>query len=90
MTQIHEHMMMENSKDAATIMVNGYEVPEPQRAPLKEGEVYWILTLSRTIRLRWSNDEDDYNYLKNGVVHLTKEAAEKHREASNARDKKRN
>ena len=64
-----------------TIMINGYDVPEPQRVPLKDGEEYWTLTLSRIIRLRWFNDEDDRDFLKRGIVHLTKEAAEKHREA---------
>ena len=63
------------------ILINGYEVPEPQRVPLKDGEEYWTLTLSRVIRLRWFNDEDDRDFLKRGIVHLTKEAAEKHREA---------
>ena len=61
------------------ILINGYEVPEPQRVPLKDGETYWTFTFYRgVISLRWFSDIDDYNFLKNGVIHLTKEAAEKH------------
>ena len=62
-----------------TILINGHEVSEPCRTPLQDGEVYWTLTFSDgVINLTWLSDEDDGNYLKNGVVHLTKEAAEKH------------
>ena len=63
-------------------MINGYEVPEPQREPLKDGEVYWALSLfSGATSLRWADDDTDTCYLENGFVHLTKEAAEKHFEA---------
>ena len=62
-----------------TILINGYEVPEPHRTPLKDGEVYWALTLfSRATSLRWKDDDFDNSYLENGFIHLTKEAAEKH------------
>ena len=61
------------------ILINGHEVPEPHRTPLKDGEVYWALTLfSSATSLRWKGDDFDNSYLKNGFVHLTKEAAEKH------------
>ena len=61
------------------ILINGYEVPEPHRERLVDGDVYWTFTFADgVIALRWLSDEDDINYLKNGVVHLTKEAAEKH------------
>ena len=62
-----------------TILINGHEVPEPHRTPLKDGEGYWTFTFADgVVALRWLSDEDDGNYLKNGVIHLTKEAAEKH------------
>ena len=62
-----------------TILINGHEVPEPHRTPLKDGEVYWALTLfSRATSLRWKDDDFDNSYLENGFIHLTKEAAEKH------------
>ena len=61
------------------ILINGHEVPEPHRTPLKDGEVYWALTLfSSATSLRWKDDDFDNSYLENGFVHLTKEAAEKH------------
>ena len=61
------------------ILINGYEVPEPQRVPLKDGEIYWTFTFHGSVfNLHWFGDIDDYNFLKNGVIHLTKEAAEKH------------
>ena len=61
------------------ILINGHEVPEPHRTPLKDGEVYWALTLfSRATSLRWKDDDFDNSYLENGFIHLTKEAAEKH------------
>ena len=62
-----------------TILINGHEVPEPCRTPLKDGEVYWALTLfSSATSLRWKDDDFDNSYLENGFIHLTKEAAEKH------------
>ena len=62
-----------------TILINGREVPEPHRTPLKDGEVYWALTLfSSATSLRWKDDDFDNSYLENGFIHLTKEAAEKH------------
>ena len=61
------------------IMINGHEVPEPHRTPLKDGEVYWALTLfSRATSLRWKDDDFDNSYLENGFIHLTRDAAEKH------------
>ena len=62
-----------------TILINGHEVPEPHRTPLKDGEVYWTLSLVRgTTSAQWQDDGIDNHYLKNGFIHLTKEAAEKH------------
>ena len=65
-----------------TIQINGHEVPEPHRTPLKDGEVYWVLSLfSGATSLRWTDDDFDNSYLENGFVHLTEEAAKKHYEA---------
>ena len=62
-----------------TILINGYKVPEPCRTPLKDDEVYWTLSLVRGVTsAHWQNDNIDNVYLKNGFIHLTKEAAEKH------------
>ena len=61
------------------VLINGHEVPEPHRTPLQDGVFYWIPDLfSGATSLRWEDDYTDFVYLKNGVIHLTKEAAEKH------------
>ena len=61
------------------ILINGHEVPEPHRTPLKNGEVYWALSLFRgATSLHWKDEDFDNSYLENGFIHLTKEAAEKH------------
>ena len=61
------------------ILINGHEVPEPHRTPLKDGEDYWVPNLfCDTSRYRWQDDDEDNRYLRNGFVHLTREAAEKH------------
>ena len=65
-----------------TILINGHEVPEPHRVPLKDGEVYWTLSLIRgATTAYWQDDSIDNLYLENGFIHLTKEAAEKHFDA---------
>ena len=62
------------------ILINGHEVPEPQRKPLEIDDPYWTFTFffDGVSEYCWANDLDDNNALKNGFVHLTKEAAEKH------------
>ena len=61
------------------ILINGHEVPEPHRTPLKNDEVYWTLSLVRgATSAHWQDDGIDNHYLENGFIHLTKEAAEKH------------
>ena len=62
------------------ILINGHEVPEPHRKPLKIDDTYWTFTFffDGVNKYYWTNDLDDNNALKSGFVHLTKEAAEKH------------
>lgn len=61
------------------ILINGHKVPEPRRTPLNDGELYWVLSLvSGVTSLRWEDDDIDNNYLKNGFIHHTKEAAFQH------------
>ena len=61
------------------ILINGHEVPEPHRTPLKDGEEYWALCFFRNVTCtHWQDDRIDNHYLENGFIHLTKEAAEKH------------
>ena len=62
-----------------TILINGHEVPKPHRTPLEDGEKYWVPSIIRgATSTHWQDDGIDNHYLKNGFIHLTKEAAEKH------------
>ena len=62
------------------ILINGHEVPEPHRTPLEIGDAYWTFTFffAGVIEVYWDGDSEDHNAFKNGFIHLTKEAAEKH------------
>lgn len=62
------------------ILINGHEVPEPHRTPFEIGDTYWTFTFffAGVIEVYWDGDDEDHNAFKNGVIHLTKEAAEKH------------
>lgn len=67
-----------------TILVNGIEVPEPVRKPLKESEPYWLAVptnRNRAVSIVWLDDKDDEYVLQCGLIHLTKEAAVLHAEA---------
>ena len=88
MGHIHAADMAEYAEDAKqhakpkVILINGYEVPEPHRTPLKDGEEYWVLSLfSGVTRYCWQDDDEDNSCLRDGFIHLTKEAAEKHFDA---------
>ncbi len=64
------------------ILINGHEVPEPHRTPLEINDVYWTFIFKYGVsNFYWLDDNEENNLLKNGFVHLTKEAAEKHFEA---------
>lgn len=67
-----------------TININGYEVPEPVREQLKDGQTYYIADFSSAgyvEKYTWTNDQIDSEWLSNGTIHLTKEAAISHAEA---------
>ena len=62
-----------------TILINGHEVTEPHRTPLKDGEYYWVPHIfTGATSYHWQDDDGDNSFLRNGFIHLTKEAAEKH------------
>lgn len=63
-----------------TILINGHEVPEPCRTPFEIGDAYWTFTFffAGVIEVYWYGDNEDHNAFKNGFIHTTKEAAEKH------------
>lgn len=71
-------------RKSQTILVNGIEVPEPVRKPLKEAETYWLAVPTsphRAISAVWLNDNNDKYFLRSGLMHLTKESAVLHAEA---------
>ena len=73
----------EYRRKAKTLLINGHEVPEPHRTPLEIGDAYWTFTFffAGVIEVYWDGDSEDHNAFNNGLIHLTKEAAEKHFEA---------
>ena len=68
-----------------TININGFEVPEPERKPLKKGMHYWVPNIYRkedqADRNTWTSPESDGRILDLNLIHLTKEAAELHAKA---------
>ena len=64
-----------------TININGFEVPEPLRSVPSYGTPYFIPDMIDVLDVRWNNHSDDHRMLNAGIVHLTREAAEKHLEA---------
>jgi hypothetical protein len=69
----------------ATITINGVEVPEPVREALEHGQEYWVVNPLNGGGFNggvW--DENNIfcvNWLKRGLIHLTKESAEQHARA---------
>jgi hypothetical protein len=85
------YINIEYRRKPRTININGYEVPKPLRdAPIKNSK-YWIASitdadgsdsiLNGSLEIRWDGDSSDLLWLKNGLCHSTKEAAELHSEA---------
>jgi hypothetical protein len=67
-----------------TININGFEVPEPVRKPLDNGESYYLAGITKIDSdcvATWHNNLCDYNWLQKGLIHLTKEAAILHTKA---------
>lgn len=67
-----------------TIIINGFEVPEPVREPLLKETYYCvtnILVIPGSTQYKWSGDSMDYRFLERGLIHLTQEAAELHAQA---------
>ena len=69
---------------AATLNINGHEVPLPEREAPQEGTKYFFPLFQReggVYSYTWSDDAYDNQLLSAGMVHLTEEAARKHAEA---------
>ena len=64
-----------------TININGFEVPEPLRNIPPCGTEYFLIELPTVLYMTWTNYDDEYDWLKAGLIHLTRENAEKHLEA---------
>ena len=67
-----------------TINLNGFEVPEPLRDAPNDGETCYIvnLTENRVYRVIWCGTFSlSQQWLKSGIVHMTKEAAALHLKA---------
>ena len=64
-----------------TIQIGDVDVPEPVREELEYGTEYWHVNLSYSgyaTCYHWLKHPFDYARLSNGVIHLTKEAAQQH------------
>ncbi|MFA5166768.1 MAG: hypothetical protein WC449_05785 [Candidatus Paceibacterota bacterium] len=76
--------LFEYRRKPKTININGYEVPEPLRVKPECESIYYVASTSSK-RLEtliiWNNDEQDNEWLNNGLIHLTKEAAKLHVDA---------
>ena len=74
---------IEYRRKPRTIRIGKYDVPEPVREPLENGKYYFAVSWDKNgaCELRWSGDSVDTRLLKQGRIHLTKEAAELHTKA---------
>jgi hypothetical protein len=67
-----------------TILINGFEVPEPERKSLDDGSKYYFPSMedkSMSVYSIWQEDYLDKCRLSRGLIHLTKEAATTHAKA---------
>lgn len=64
-----------------TININGFEVPEPLRNIPPCGTEYFLIDFLKVNDMTWTDYDDELNWLKAGLIHLTRENAEKHLEA---------
>ena len=63
-----------------SVTVNGtdYEFPEPCREPLKDGQIFFVISIGGVSEHTWKNETWQNEWLKKRWIHLTKEAAEQH------------
>ena len=67
-----------------TININGFEVPEPLRDAPNDGEICYIVNLTedKVYATVWYSAQSFFKqWIKSGIVHMTKEAAEIHLKA---------
>ena len=66
------------------ININGFQVLEPIREPLEEGESFYLTDMYRDsgyVILKWENTEHRNFLLSKGMLHGTEEAAQLHAKA---------
>ncbi|OBU05280.1 hypothetical protein [Morganella psychrotolerans] len=63
-----------------TIDINGHQVPEPVRELPQDGDWYYLanVTDGGSSVAQWNNCKHEREWLGNGLVHATEEAAEAH------------
>lgn len=79
-----EKQEQNNEINKKTCALAGVEFPMPEQEPLQYGELYWVAMLDRFENIHnfiWQNDPTDSEYLKNNIVHKTKEGSLAQREA---------
>ena len=66
-----------------TIRIGEFDVPEPVREPLVWGQEYWVARVldDGAVKYTWHDDAVDSLWLADGLIHLTKEAAQIHIDA---------
>lgn len=68
-----------------TIRIGKIDIPEPVREPLQDGEKYFVPAIDcgygNMNSFEWDGDSTDKRLLKQGIVHLTEEAALAHAKA---------
>lgn len=64
-----------------TVNINGYLVPWPETRVPAEGATYYQVGLGGVERCVWDDMDHEWWNLKKGLIHLSKENAEKHRAA---------
>lgn len=68
-----------------TIRIGEIDIPEPVREPLQNGEKYFVPAIDcgydEINSFEWDGDSTDKRLLKQGMVHLTEEAAREHAKA---------
>lgn len=55
--------------------------PKPVSEPLRDGDTFWAVGITRVFKVKWYNDAEDNKQLKQNRIHLTKENAQSHWDA---------
>ena len=77
-------LIKEYTTPADTININGYDVPQPVREPLKNGDMYYRanpFVSKRFHKFEWVGNDWDLKALRYGLIHLSKKAVKKHNKA---------